>query len=245
MVTILIVSADPLDTERLRIDQESRDIVAALQQARFGSQFVVETKLAVRLSDLQALLLQYDPTILHFSGHGTATGQIVLEDQAGNAAAVPPDALRRLFSALAGGLRCVVLNSCFSEAQADSIAECVDCVVAMAADVPDTAAIDFAVAFYRALAFGKDAAAAFQLGCAQLALTETAPADTPHLFLRHPGAPCDFVQPEAATAAPQTKSGITQHIVISGDAHTGDLNQIGAISSLDQRRIGAHDGHKR
>ena len=235
MVTILIVAANPLDTQRLRTDRESRDIVEVIRQARYGADFVVEQGLAVRVSDLQTLLLQHDPDILHFSGHGMESGQILLEDATGNAAAVPPEALRRLFGALQGRLRCVVLNSCYSEAQSAAIAENVESVIGMSAAVSETAATDFAIAFYRALAFGKDIQTAFQLGCAQVAMSEVAEVDVPKLLLRAgQGAP--FVRSDAARGAPPTPpaaAGISQQIVISGDAHTGNISQIGSTTARD------------
>ena len=55
------------------------------------------------------------PDIVHFSGHGSETSEIVLEDQAGASRVVPQHALSRLFSVLPGKIRCVVLNACYSE----------------------------------------------------------------------------------------------------------------------------------
>jgi hypothetical protein len=47
--------------------------------------------------------------------------------------------------------RVVVLNACFSDAQADTLRSVVDCVVGMRGAVGDDAARSFAVGFYRAL----------------------------------------------------------------------------------------------
>ena len=56
---------------------------------------------------------------------------------------------------LRDNIRCVVLNACYSEAQAQAIAEAIDCVVGMTSAVGDDAAIEFATAFYRALGYGE------------------------------------------------------------------------------------------
>ena len=66
-------------------------------------------------------------------GMTAAPGRIVLEDQRGHSQAVPPDALKQLFATLKDDIRCVVLNACFTEPQAEAIAGSIDCVVGMSA----------------------------------------------------------------------------------------------------------------
>jgi hypothetical protein len=66
MVTLLLLSANPLDSEKLRLDEEFRDIqdcVAAGPRKRI----CIEMRLAVRLQDLRKLLLEFRPAIVHFS----------------------------------------------------------------------------------------------------------------------------------------------------------------------------------
>ena len=62
-------------------------------------------------------------------------------------------------------MECVVLNACYSEIQADAIAKHIDYVVGMKREIGDTAAIEFAVAFYDALGAGKSFEFAYELGC--------------------------------------------------------------------------------
>ncbi len=68
---IQILSANPKDTSRLRLDQEVRDIKEGLQRAKKRDQFVLESQLAVRPRDIQLAMLDINPSIVHFSGHGT------------------------------------------------------------------------------------------------------------------------------------------------------------------------------
>jgi hypothetical protein len=101
-----------------------------------------------------------------------ASGGLVLEDEQGNAVAVRPDVLTALLAILKRDipLRCVVLNACFTAFQARAIANHVDCVIATTREVDDNAAIAFSTAFYRAIAFGKSVASAFELGRIEVGL---------------------------------------------------------------------------
>jgi hypothetical protein len=182
VVKILFLAANPLDTDRLKLDQEVRAIDQALQQSTYRQSFDLETQWAVRVADLQALLLRYTPDIVHFSGHGSQSSQILLEDELGRSLAVPAQALGRLFEVLKDNIRCVVLNACFSRDQAREIARHIDAVVGMTTAIGDEAAIDFARAFYQALGYGRDLQTAYNLGCLQIDLKGLPDKDTPKLI---------------------------------------------------------------
>lgn len=170
MIKILFLAANPSDTTRLRLDEESRAIDDSLRKAEFRDNFDIRPHFAVRISDLQPLLLRYQPDIVHFSGHGSESSEIILEDRRGISQGVSPRALGKLFSVLKDDIRCVVLNACYSEVQAQAIAEHIDCVVGMSHVIGDAAAINFSSAFYQALGFGRDVKTAFDLGCVQIDL---------------------------------------------------------------------------
>jgi hypothetical protein len=87
-----------------------------------------------------------------------------------------------LFSVLKDNIRCVVLNACYSEAQAQSIAEHIDCVVGMSRPISDSAAIGFSAAFYQGIGFGRDIKTAFDLGCIQINLENLGEESTPKLL---------------------------------------------------------------
>jgi hypothetical protein len=183
-IKILFLAANPVDTDPLRLDEEIRAIDEALRKTEFRDRFELEQQWAVRVGDLQEALLRHKPAVVHFSGHGADSSQIVLESNAGTAQAVPQDDLVRLFSILKDDIRCVVLNACYSEGQAKAIAEHIDCVVGMTTAVGDDAAIEFATAFYRALGYGRDIQTAFDLGTNQIGLKDLPDVDTPRLLAR-------------------------------------------------------------
>jgi hypothetical protein len=182
LVKILFLAANPADTDRLRLDAEMRDINLALQQTAFRDRFDITMHGAVRAADLQGYLLRHKPDIVHFSGHGDPSSEIVLEDSSGKSHPVSVRALSKLFSVLKDDIRCVVLNACYSEQQAEAIAEHIDCVIGMSKAIGDKAAISFAAAFYQALGYGKSVKTAFDLGCAQIDLENLGEQDTPKLL---------------------------------------------------------------
>jgi hypothetical protein len=170
LIKILFLAANPSDTTRLRLDEESRAIDLALRQTEFRDRFDIKQHWAIRVADLQGYLLRHRPDIVHFSGHGSESGEIIVEDHEGNRRPISSRALSGLFSILKDNIRCVVLNACYSESQAHAIADHIECVVGMSESISDSAAISFAAAFYQALGFGRDVKTAFELACLQIDL---------------------------------------------------------------------------
>ncbi len=168
--TILILAANPKGTTPLRLDEEVREIEAGLQRARNRDQFVLEQKWAVRPRDIQRAMLDVDPQIIHFSGHGTGDEGLVFEDETGLVKLVDGEALAGLFELFAEQIECVVLNGCYSEVQANAITQHINYVIGMNKAIGDRAAIEFAVGFYDALGAGKPVEFAYRFGCAAIRL---------------------------------------------------------------------------
>ncbi len=160
---ILVVAANPTDTSRLRLDEEVREIEEALQRSRHRNQFSIKSKWAPRSKDLRRALLDEQPHIVHFSGHGDLNG-LALENAEGKAAIVPPDALKGLFNLFSDNLDCVLLNACYSEAQATAIAARISHVIGMKEEIADDMAIEFSIGFYDALGAGRTIEEAFRFG---------------------------------------------------------------------------------
>jgi hypothetical protein len=169
-LVILFLAANPADTDPLKLDEELRAIDQELRKTAFRDRFDLRSHWAVRYGDLQELLLRYQPHIVHFSGHGSAAGEIILKNQDGSQYPVPPDALASLFAILKDNIRCVVLNACYTQVQAEGIAVAIECVIGMRRAVPDASAIEFAAGFYLGLGFGRSVKTAFDLGCNRIGL---------------------------------------------------------------------------
>lgn len=205
MIKILFLAANPLDTDKLHLDEEMRAINTALRQGEFRDQFDIRSHWAVRVSDLQELFLRHQPDIVHFSGHSSHQSEIILQDNAGNSQPVSASPLRQLFSILKDNIRCVVLNACYSETQVQGIAEHIDCIVGMSDVISDNAALNFATAFYRALGYGRSIQTAFDLGCSQIDLENLGEQDTPQLLAIHSN-PSEVVLVRSEEPAPPQKS---------------------------------------
>jgi CHAT domain-containing protein len=181
-IKILFVSANPAGTQQLKLDEEAREIEAKLRAAEHRDSLELITKWAVRPDDLLQALNQHRPHIVHFSGHGNPTEEIVLLDNLGKPKPVSKEALVHLFRALKDNIRVVVLNACFSKPQAEAITGEIDCAIGMMRAIGDDAAITFAASFYRAIGFERSIKEAFDQGIAALLLDGSPEDKTPVLM---------------------------------------------------------------
>jgi len=163
--TILILSANPKGTNPLRLGEEIREIKEGLKRSKYRELFQIETAEAVRVRDVQRAMLDYEPNIVHFSGHGAGEEGLVFEDEMGQVKLVSAEALADLFSLFADKLDCVLLNACYSEVQAQAVSQQINSVIGMSQAIGDKAAIAFAVGFYDALGADKGVDFAYKLGC--------------------------------------------------------------------------------
>lgn len=182
--TILFLAANPTDTDRLLLDEESRSIDQRIRSADERDSLELVTKWAVRPDDLLEYLNEYMPQIVHFSGHGTEREEIILLDASHRAIPVPAPALKQLFTAMKGNIRVVVLNACYSRPQAEAIVEVIDCAIGMKQEIGDEAAIAFASSFYRAIGYAHSVADAFEQGKTALMLAGIPEEHTPTLHSR-------------------------------------------------------------
>jgi hypothetical protein len=187
MRKILFLAANPIGTSRLRLDEEVRGIDEGLRLSQHRQDFELVQRWAVRPQDIRRALLDENPNIIHFSGHGEATGQLgrtrensrdlgpvegasdrtghlIFEHSQGNPKPIDPTALANLFKLFAEQLECVVLNACYSQFQGEAIAQYVPYVVGTNQAIGDQAAIEFAVSFYDGLGAGRPIDFAFELG---------------------------------------------------------------------------------
>lgn len=184
-LTILFLAANPTDTGSvLRADKEYQAINSALLASQYSARFDLRSEWAASYDILQNRLLHYKPHIVHFSGHGDEAGQLLLMDADNKSKPVPTQALADMFASIGDNIRCVVLNACYTEDQAQAIAQSVDFVVGMSDAFPDKAAAGFAAGFYTGLGFGRTVRTAFEMGCNRIDLAGIAGGDQPQLI--HP-----------------------------------------------------------
>jgi hypothetical protein len=182
MKRILLLSANPKNTAQLRVDDEMREIKEGLWRSKQREQFVIETWQAVQYRDIRRAILDVEPNIVHFSGHGAGEDGLVFEDETGQLKLVQAEALARLFELFADQIECVVLNACYSEVQAKAIAKHIPYVVGMKEVIRDKAAIEFSIGFYDALGAGRTVEFAYKVGCNSIEIAGIPEHLTPQLL---------------------------------------------------------------
>ena len=181
---ILLLSANPRGTSLLRLDEEMREIKEGLKRAKKRDEYSISVAEAARYRDIHRAILEYEPQIIHFCGHGSGEDGLAFEDESGQIKLVDAQALAGLFQLFREQVECVVLNACYSEYQALEIAQYIDFVVGMNQAIGDKAAIEFAVGFYDALGAGRDYNFAYQLGCNSIRVAGIPEQHTPQLIAR-------------------------------------------------------------
>jgi len=179
MKKILILSANPTDTNKLRLDEEVREIQEGLRLARNREQFEMITRWAVRPQDLRRALLEHEPQIVHFCGHGSGNQGLALEDNTGRMHLVSTESLATLFKLFKNKVECVLLNACYSQVQAEAIYQNINYVIGMNREIGDRAAIDFAVGFYDALGANRSYEEAYAFGCSAIDLNNIPESNIP------------------------------------------------------------------
>lgn len=182
-VKALFLAANPINTNRLAIDEEMRAIEQKVRAAEHRDVLIFQSAWAVRPDDLLQRLNECRPHIVHFSGHGDHHGLSLAGDD-GHERLVTTRALTYLFAALKDNIRLVFLNACYSREQALALTTNIDCVIGMTKSIHDNAAKIFASSFYRAIGFGRSIQEAFDQGIAALLLEDIPEEGVPELLTR-------------------------------------------------------------
>ena len=216
--TILFLAADPTDVSRIRVGKEFREIQAKLRSARLRDEFALEIRTAVRPEDVTQALLDVQAEIVHFAGHGTLAGELCFEDDSGRTKTVSPRVLERLFRLFSKKVDCVILNTCYSQVQAEAIVKHIGHVVGTNQALGDEKAIAFATGFYAGLGGGLSIEEAYGYGLVYADLNETQERQV-HILLRK-------VEPALAKRATERPSAVGS-AVPSGLHVRGKLQPVG------------------
>jgi serine/threonine-protein kinase len=200
---ILILAANPTDTSRLRLDAEFREIQEGLKRSRHADRFELFSQWAVTPDDLRRALLEHEPHIVHFSGHGGGTAGLALDDGNGRLKLVRTRAITGLFKQFPS-LECVLLNACYSEVQAQDLVAQVPYVIGMNQAIGDQAALKFAMGFYEALAYNRNYPEAFEFGVSAIDLDNIPETATPVLKVKGRSSAVRLTSPVLTDNQPDT-----------------------------------------
>lgn len=183
-IVVLFLASNPLDQAPLRLDEEARSIGQMIRSSRHRDVVKLETRWAMQTPDLLQALNETQPTVVHFSGHGSEADELVFQTPAGNAKPVSKDAIVQVMKTVADSIRLVFFNTCYSEGQAEAVVEHIEAAIGMNTTIGDNAARVFSSTFYSAIGFGHSVQKAFDQARAALMLEGIDEHDTPVLFVQ-------------------------------------------------------------
>jgi hypothetical protein len=171
---ILILKCNPHSTTPLDLQKESDAIESIANEAK-GHHLTVHIIEGCQWDDIKTNIANYDPDIIHFSGHGTDAANLIFESTLATGASERIGLARvheALRPALTGKpfrerpLRAVILNACFSasdEEACKTLSRAAGApVIGWGLPVADQLAIDFSKSFYSSLAETNDVQRAFK-----------------------------------------------------------------------------------
>lgn len=189
LIKILFMAANPKNTQSLNLNTEYRTLQQEMRQGSKRDDFEwLSPIFAATLTEMMRGLNQ-QPNIIHFSGHGLNKG-LVVEDENAYAQVVSNEMLDLLFKDLKGIVNIIVLNCCYSTAQAEFLSKIGCYVLGYNTPVGDKIAQSFAKGFYMGLSDGKDFKNALNSGRV-LAMGEQ-PKDKLPLAVWKDGLPVEF-----------------------------------------------------
>lgn len=162
MKTILILASNP--RKDLQLGYEIHALQNIIKNSENLQKFSVVIDDAIAPQNIQRLFLEHKPRIVHFCGHGSGANGLLFVNSSGEEQPVRTQALSNLFKEFKDIIECVLLNACYSQVQANAIAQHIDYAIGMNQAITDDAAIFFAKGFYQALGQGKQIPQCFRLG---------------------------------------------------------------------------------
>lgn len=192
-ITVLFMAANPKDTAPLRLDEEARSIQAKIRLSEYRDSVQFESRWATRASDILQAINETNPTIVHFSGHGTQTGELALLNPDGSTKIVSKEAITMAMATASDTIRLIVFNACFSETQAKNVVEHIEAAIGMSDSIRDDTACTFAAQLYSSIGFGRSLQASFNQAIAELLLEGIPGENIPQLYVRDDIDPNDIV----------------------------------------------------
>jgi len=159
-VSVLLVFANPVGTDPLRLGAEERALREAIDLSTNRGRVGIKTLQAATIDDLRRALLRDSYDIVHFSGHGNTSG-LGFETAEGELEVPESQALAKLLHRR--GIKTLLLNACDSRS-VGLVMSLLDYTIAMDGSLSDKSAIEFSRGFYDAIGEGRLIPEAFDEG---------------------------------------------------------------------------------
>lgn len=183
-IVVLFLASNPIDQASLRLDAEAREISEMIKKSKHRDAITFQTCWAVRPKDVLQAINEHNPSIVHFSGHGSDNDEIIFETENGQTKVVSKEAIVQTMMASSDDIRLVFFNTCYSKNQAHAVVKHVEAAIGMQTSIGDRAALVFSSQFYSAIGFGHSLERAFDQAKALLMLEGIPEEETPELFIR-------------------------------------------------------------
>lgn len=160
---IVVLVAEPDDATSMAVVRECETIRDAFETVLGPNGVEVLIRGAVQVSQIQRILTELRPHVLHVSVHGSddRKGRLLFEDPAGDGAPLAAQTFVAMLRASAGSLVAVVASVCFWGPYAEDLTTLAQFVVATDLELPYQAGIAFARSFYGGVARGEALGPAF------------------------------------------------------------------------------------
>lgn len=193
-ITILFMASNAVKDSLLNLEKEAREIQKKIRSSAHRDSIKFETRWAIRTIDILQAINETKPTIIHFSGHGSEDGSLVLLNSNDEGyKLVSKEAITATLATLADSVKLVVFNTCFSEEQAVNITKHIDIAIGMNTSISDDAAILFSSQLYSSISFGLSIEQSFKQAKASLLLENIKEENTPQLHHKNGIMPNDLV----------------------------------------------------
>ncbi len=184
-IQILFFGADPgrKSQKALDLQNEIRQVNAYIRASKHRDALKVDSHWAVQAEDILQALDEREPAVIHFSGHGTPGGHLVVETPTGEPHVVPLQGMLRAVIGSKRYLKVAVFNCCHSHELAEQCSKHILAAIGMDGAIADVAAKDFAARFYASIGFGQDVLQAFDRAVTQLEMKYPGEAHIPKLYV--------------------------------------------------------------
>ncbi|HEY0367475.1 MAG TPA: hypothetical protein VGC73_13480, partial [Pyrinomonadaceae bacterium] len=140
---LLLLATNSVDTIDSRASDEIQAIDRAIRGAPLRDKFDIQKQPALRVSDIGPSLLNYNPDILHFSGHSRETEGLVLENELGQVATIQCDQLKDVLLRSGSNLQLVFFGFCHSADCAKATSTELDFVLGVEGEISVEASLAF------------------------------------------------------------------------------------------------------
>lgn len=177
MLRILYFASNPKGLKELGLAKEFHTIRQELLTSGRGAAIEMEQVQSGTLGMLTHQIRTFKPNILHYAGHATGS-TLLLEDSTRQKEELTAAQLAAIIQILGTGVRCLVLNACYTAAQATELGKYVPFFVGMQTEISTSQATRFSAHFYPELAAGDELGKAFFLAKSALGKDAAIPAPT-------------------------------------------------------------------